>query len=132
MNLPAPRILSRAWGWRRSRRTRRTSYWPPPGISTCGDAIAAASMHRCPWPRTELSAPIPNVPTKSSIQHANEAARIEPTPSGFVNAMQVWPFSPGALYQVYTMTGKVTDIALEPGEEITDISAPDTVRWIIG
>jgi type IV secretion system protein VirB9 len=46
--------------------------------------------------------------------------------------MQIWPYSPGALYQVYTSPGRVTDIALEPGEELRDISAPDTVRWVIG
>ena len=84
-------------------------------------------------PLPELSAPVPHVPPPTrSVQQANQAARIEPTPSGFMNAMQVWPYSAGALYQVYTTPGKVTDIALEPGEDIKDISAPDTVRWIIG
>jgi type IV secretion system protein TrbG len=83
-------------------------------------------------PLPELSPPVPAIPAKESIHQANEAARMEPTPSGFINAMQVWPFSPAALYQVYTMPGKITDIALEPGEDILDVSAPDPVRWIIG
>ncbi len=83
-------------------------------------------------PLPELSAPTPVVPPSDSVQGANSAARIEPTPSGFINAIQTWPYTPGALYQVYTVPGKVTDIALEPGETLIDISAPDPVRWIIG
>jgi type IV secretion system protein VirB9 len=83
-------------------------------------------------PLPELSAPSTTVPAKDSIQQANVAARMEPTPSGFINAMQVWPFSPAALYQIYTMPDEVTDISLEPGEDILDVSAPDTVRWVIG
>jgi type IV secretion system protein TrbG len=66
------------------------------------------------------------------VTQANAAARVQPTRPGFVNAMQVWPYSPGALYQVYTSPGRITDIALQPGEDLRDISAPDTVRWVIG
>jgi type IV secretion system protein TrbG len=69
---------------------------------------------------------------KELVNEANAAARVEPSKPGFLNAMQIWPYSPGALYQVYTSPGRVTDIALEPGEELRDISAPDTVRWVIG
>ena len=48
--------------------------------------------------------------------------------------MQVYPFSPGALYQIYAAPGQITDIALEPGEQLglRSVSAGDTVRWIIG
>src|SRR3546814_7965671 len=46
--------------------------------------------------------------------------------------MQVWPYSDGALYQVYASPGRVTDIALQPGEALVSVSAGDTVRWIIG
>jgi type IV secretion system protein TrbG len=66
------------------------------------------------------------------VNEANAAARVEPSKPGFLNAMQIWPYSPGALYQVYTSPGRVTDIALEPGEELRDMSTPDTVRWVIG
>lgn len=83
-------------------------------------------------PLPELSPPQILVSPKASVDHANVTARIEPTPSGFINAVQVWPYTPGALYQLYTTPGKVTDIALEPGEDIVDISAPDSVRWVIG
>lgn len=69
------------------------------------------------------------------ILQANAAARMEPVRNGFINAMQVWPFVDGALYQLYTAPGHVTDIALEPGERLVGpgpVAAGDTVRWIIG
>ncbi|WP_321335961.1 P-type conjugative transfer protein TrbG [Breoghania sp.] len=69
------------------------------------------------------------------IENANAAARIEPRREGYYNAIQVYPWSEGALYQVYTAPGKITDIALEPGEALTGagpIAAGDTARWIIG
>ncbi len=68
----------------------------------------------------------------SDVVVANRAARIEPTKDGFVNAMQVWPYSDGALYQIYASPSRVTDIALQPGEQLVSVSAGDTVRWIIG
>ncbi|MFP1132001.1 P-type conjugative transfer protein TrbG [Asticcacaulis sp. W401b] len=69
------------------------------------------------------------------VRKANEAARVEPASDSFANAVQVYPYTPGALYRVYTSVGKVTDIALQPGEQLTGsgpIAAGDTVRWIIG
>jgi len=46
-----------------------------------------------------------------------------------------YPFSDGALYQLYAAPGQVTDISLEPGEQLVGsgpVAAGDTVRWIIG
>jgi type IV secretion system protein TrbG len=80
---------------------------------------------------TELPATSAASPEKNVLD-ANAAARLEPLKSAYLNAIQVYPFSPGALYQVYTSPGRITDIALEPGEELRDVSSPDTVRWIIG
>jgi len=69
------------------------------------------------------------------IDQANAAARIEPVRDGFINAVQLYPYSAGALYQVYTSPGQITDIALQPGESLVGsgpIAAGDTARWIIG
>ena len=44
----------------------------------------------------------------------------------------MWPFTDGALYQVYAAVGRVTVIALQPGEELVTVAAGDTVRWIVG
>lgn len=69
------------------------------------------------------------------IEKANDVARVEPRRDGYFNAVQVFSYSPGALYQVYASPGQVTDIGLEPGERLIGsgpIAAGDTVRWIIG
>ncbi len=69
------------------------------------------------------------------IENANAAARVQPRREGYYNAIQIYPWSEGALYQVYAAPGQITDITLEPGENLTGtgpIAAGDTVRWIIG
>ncbi|MER9442225.1 P-type conjugative transfer protein TrbG [Mesorhizobium sp. M0340] len=69
------------------------------------------------------------------IENANAAARVQPRREGYYNAIQIYPWSDGALYQVYAAPGQITDIALEPGESLTGegpIAAGDTARWIIG
>ena len=83
---------------------------------------------------TTRSAPEASDPT-ARVNQANAAARIQPVRNGFINSMQVYPFTQGALYQVYTAVGQITDIALQPGEQFVGsgpVAAGDTVRWIIG
>ena len=63
------------------------------------------------------------------VNQANAAARIQPVRDGFINAMQVYPYTGGALYQVYTAVGQITDIALQPGETLVGsgpVAAGDT------
>lgn len=69
---------------------------------------------------------------KLRVSRANKEARMAPTREGYVNAIQIWPYSDGALYQVYASPGRVTVIALQPGEELVTVAAGDTVRWIVG
>jgi type IV secretion system protein VirB9 len=71
-------------------------------------------------------------PPKDRIVGANAAARIEPIKDGYINAIQVYPYTKGALYQLYAAVNQVTDIALEPGEKLVSVSAGDTVRWVLG
>jgi type IV secretion system protein VirB9 len=69
------------------------------------------------------------------VNQANAAARVQPVRNGFINAVQVYPFTSGALYQVYTAPGQITDVALQAGEQLTGagpVAAGDTVRWIVG
>lgn len=69
------------------------------------------------------------------VTQANLAARIQPTRAGYVNAVQVYPYSAGALYQVYAAPGEITDIMLQPGEKLVGtgpVAVGDTVRWIVG
>ena len=84
-----------------------------------------------PLPTGAKATPDSTDPAKR-VQLANESARVEPARANFIDATQVWPFSPDALYQVYTSPEKITDISLEVGEELVSVSAGDTVRWIIG
>jgi len=69
---------------------------------------------------------------KVRVSRANQEARMAPTREGYVNAIQVWPFTDGALYQVYASPGRVTVVSLQPGEELVTVAAGDTVRWIVG
>src|SRR5262249_11355205 len=69
---------------------------------------------------------------KERVSGANAAARIEPTKNGYINAIQVYPYAKGALYQLYAAVNEVTDIALEAGEKLLSVSAGDTVRWVVG
>ena len=72
------------------------------------------------------------VDEKRRVTHANREARMPPTREGYINAIQVWPYSEGALYQVYATPGRVTVIGLQEGEELVTVAAGDTVRWIVG
>ena len=83
-----------------------------------------------PWP--VKSAKEEKIPPKEAIAKANKAARIEPTRAGYINAIQVYPWTEGALYRLYASPEKVSTIALQPGEELIDISTGDTVRWVVG
>jgi type IV secretion system protein VirB9 len=81
----------------------------------------------------QRSAPEPGDP-KQRVDLANAAARVQPSRRGYLNAVQVYPFADGALYQVYSAPGQVTDVALQVGEQLVGsgpVAAGDTVRWII-
>lgn len=82
-----------------------------------------------------LSARTIDLNPKIRVVVANAAARIQPASDGFLNAIQQYPWTEGALYQLYTAPGQVTDIALQEGEQLVGagpVAAGDTVRWIIG
>ena len=90
-----------------------------------------------PLPGQMKEIPVPSVaPTKISptdaIRQGSEEARIEPSRDGYINAVQVYPYTQGALYRLYSAPGQVSDIALQPGEELISVSAGDTVRWVVG
>lgn len=125
----------------------------PPAIKYDDTPVAAAIEASPPKPITIVEVPkplplpdqlkpVPTVaetnalePPRIIVADANKVARVEPSHDGFINAVQVYPFSDGALYQIYAAPGEVTDIALEPGEQLVGsgpVAAGDTVRWVIG
>jgi type IV secretion system protein VirB9 len=66
------------------------------------------------------------------VETANAAALLEPSLSGYVNAAQVYPWTEGSIFRLYAAPGLVSDVALQPGEELISVAAGDTVRWVIG
>ena len=72
------------------------------------------------------SAPLTTVAT------ANREAVREPAGAFYMGAAQVYPWSEGALYRLYAAPEQISDIALEPGENLVSVAAGDTVRWVIG
>lgn len=82
--------------------------------------------------RTVHRRPRKITPDLSAVAIANRAATLEPALHGFIDAVQVYPYSDGALFQVYTAPERVTDIALQSGETLGAVASGDTVRWAIG
>lgn len=68
----------------------------------------------------------------TDIAGAMRAATIEPSRQSYINAMQVYAYSEGAIYHTYTAPGSITDLALQPGEALIAVASGDTTRWIIG
>ena len=74
----------------------------------------------------------PSMTGFQAVSYANRSAVVQPTSDNYLNAIQLYPYTPGSLYQVYASPSQVTDIALERGEGLTSISAGDTERWTVG
>jgi P-type conjugative transfer protein TrbG len=53
-----------------------------------------------------------------------------PPPALAADAAQPW--WEGRVYRLTTAPGRVTDIALQPGESLIAVAAGDTARWVIG
>lgn len=85
-----------------------------------------------PPPSVRESSNAGKLPPMSRVDAANQAALQEPTAYGYINAIQVYPYTEGALYRLYAAPEQVTDIALQPGENLVSVSAGDTVRWVVG
>ncbi|MCT7378229.1 P-type conjugative transfer protein TrbG [Chelativorans salis] len=123
---------------------------PPPEISYDSVDFKPAAIEKAPEKPVrvvEIPKPLPlpgqlqpepgkviddKRPPKARVEDANEAATQEPTKHGYVNAVQVYPYAEGALYRLYAAPERVTDIALQPGEKLSSVSAGDTVRWAVG
>ncbi len=85
-----------------------------------------------PPPTSRTSAEGDDLAPEDRVEQGNAAARSEPSLEGYINAVQVYPYTKGALYQLYAAPEQVSDIALQPGEELISVSAGDTVRWVVG
>jgi hypothetical protein len=67
---------------------------------------------------------------KERVNDANAVARVDPAKDGYINAIQLYPYTKGALYQLYAAPAQVTDIALEPGEKLVSVSDDRPARLV--
>lgn len=121
---------------------------PPPAITYDTASFKPATQQHDPAAKpavpqiaagTVMGPILPAIPIKvaplpptARVEAANHAALHEPTTSGYLNAVQIYPFSENALYRLYAAPQEVSDVALQPGETLSAISAGDTVRWAVG
>lgn len=68
----------------------------------------------------------------ANVELANRNATLAPKTDGFLNAVQIYPYSAGTIYKLITTPERISDIALEQGEMLVSVASGDTVRWIIG
>lgn len=100
---------------------------PPVADTTAAPAKGIpVRIHRSRRPRPIVA------PDVARVARANREATQLPKAEAFLNSIQVYAYSEGAIYQVFTAPGVVTDIALQPGENLVAVAAGDTVRWVIG
>lgn len=100
----------------------------PQIIETVTPVPLPGQLKKVPAPRLQPKALSP----ERAIEKGASNARIEPSLAGYMNAVQIYPYTEGALYRLYAAPGQVSDIALQPGEELVSVSAGDTVRWVVG
>ena len=107
---------------------------PPPVQpgSTARPYLEAAAEAEPPR-RRRAETPPPETPSgRAAIAEANRSARAASSADGFVGGVQVFGWSDGRVYEVWTAPLRVTTITLAPGETVTAKAAGDTVRWQIG
>jgi P-type conjugative transfer protein TrbG len=77
-------------------------------------------------------APTETAEPLEQVADQRESAMLGPADAKTINAITVYPFVEGALYQLYAAPEQITDIALQPGERLKSVAAGDTVRWVVG
>ena len=101
-----------------------------PILITC--ALAIASQAGIAQARPAHRHPNADEGDAAAVAAANRAALLQPSPAGYLNAIQVYPYMDGSIYRLFAAPDRVSDIALQPGEQLVAISSGDTARWVIG
>ena len=83
-------------------------------------------------PPEEPATAKPKAPAESQKALAEAKAKATRSPGNFINGYQIYDYLPGAIYELFAAPGFVSSIMLEPGEQLIDAAAGDTVRWIVG
>lgn len=109
----------------------------PPAVGVAGGILNPSDT--APTPEQLMRRPGPDEegdatqdPSYAVIDQANRASSEDPSASTYFNAVHVYQYDPGRLYQVYTAPARITDIALQPGERIVgEPASGDTVQWAV-
>lgn len=113
-------------------------------LAACAGGVQAAIPYTTPASASQLllegeptsARGMASVPTRrsatSKVESANRLAVREPRRDFYINAVQIYPWSDGAIYRLYTAPERISEIALQPGETLTSVASGDTVRWVIG
>jgi P-type conjugative transfer protein TrbG len=107
--------------------------------------VSVPAMPVAPVQRKEIAVPASltaPVPASNANPDAQKAAKIArqarlratqvASTSTYVNAVAVYDYVPGEVYQVYTSPSYVTTLSLKPGEKLISKVSGDTTRWVIG
>lgn len=103
-----------------------------PGASARPYLDVVASSPATPRRRAEVRPSDPAPSGRAAIAAANRSARAASSADAFVGGVQVFAWSEGRVYEVWTAPLRVTTLTLAPGETVTAKAAGDTVRWQIG
>lgn len=111
-------------------------------------AVAEGPQGRSPTERAYEAAPVRAAPAatvpsdardasagatgRQAIAAANATARAPSREDAFVGGVQVFTWSPGRVFEIWTAPLRVTTLTLAPGETLVAKAAGDTVRWQIG
>jgi type IV secretion system protein TrbG len=69
---------------------------------------------------------------RADVGEANQSAIRGAADASLVGALHEFAYERGALYAIQASPSRITDIALEAGEQLLSVSAGDTTRWIVG
>lgn len=108
---------------------------PPPMTAPVDGASAAAAPEPVGIPyetQPTIGTPATGLTGRRAIVAANLDARSASRSDAFVGGVQVFAWSPGRVFEVWTAPLRVTTLTLGAGETLVSKAAGDTVRWQIG
>lgn len=110
---------------------------PPLAAGTADTEIDVAETGDSARPylaEIEVARPTAPAPAtgRAAIAAANAQASAPSRSDAFVGGMQVFAWSPGRVFEVWTAPLRVTTLTLAEGETLVAKAAGDTVRWQIG
>ena len=109
---------------------------PPITLSseTADEEVEVFGAGLRPYVTTAGGPPADRAPSsgRRAIVAANSEARAPSRSDAFVGGVQVFAWSPGRVFEVWTAPLRVTTLTLGEGETLVSKAAGDTLRWQIG